>query len=398
MGDEMKSKRLLTNNRRSKIILYLSTVLLGLSAGLLLFFVIVHDILGYDIKFESLFSNLSKKSGNIEVDESQQLNEGSTDSGDGVELPNEITSELIESDEGEAQENNEIISENRFLRSSSSYGRWAEGTLPVAEVVIPEISYDQASSPANNAPIPIRQECTGSFLRQIEVNGELFCALDVPYVNQSLNSNGAFTQNPSGIGDVNYMCTTASSVMIAGYYNKLQYQSLDELREHMYMSKSNPPLVKDNVISFRGRDIKLCTDGAFALTSFNYSTGISHCNWSHNIDVYPKYLGLSVVNISLNYDNIANNLTNGNPILMSISPRDDLAGGIWEYHSVVVTGFSIQGTEHKILLNDPFRDLSAKYNNTCGGLTLGPEMSGYNSVYSFDNPICARANYAWVMY
>lgn len=397
------------NYKNRKVLIYISTILLGLSAGLLLTFVIFNDILGYEIDIKSLFTlrNLVVENSDINNQNDDPDTAENNDDSSSLVSPNEITadgstepnqSNQDNQNNQESDRDTENKSQNRFLKSSDLYGQWAVGYLPVAEVVIPEISYDQASSPASHTVIPIRQECTGPYLRQIAVGSDQFCVLDVPYVNQSLDSRGVFTQNPSGVGDVNYMCTTAASVMIAGYYNKVQYQTVDELREHMYMSKSNPELVKDNVINFKGRDIKLCTDGAFGLTSFNYSTGQSHCNWSHNIDVYPKYLGLSVVNISLNYDNIANNLTNGSPIMMSISPRDDLAGGIWEYHSVVVTGFSIQGSEHKILLNDPFRDLSEKNNDTCGGLTLGPSMSGYNSVYNFDNPVCARANYAWVIY
>ena len=159
--------------------------MLGLSAGLLLAFVIFNDILGYEIDIKSLFTlrNLVVENSDVNNQNDDPDTAENNDDSSSLVSPNEITadgstepnqSNQDNQNNQESDRDTENKSQNRFLKSSDLYGQWAVGSLPVAEVVIPEISYDQASSPASHTVIPIRQECTGPYLRQIAVGSDHF--------------------------------------------------------------------------------------------------------------------------------------------------------------------------------------------------------------------------------
>jgi hypothetical protein len=238
--------------------------------------------------------------------------------------------------------------------------------------------------------------CTSN-LMEINLNGETFCSLNVPYINQSLNSNGEFTQDPSGRDDVNYMCTAASEIMIAAYYKKITYTDLDNLREHLYMSQSSPELVAGNTIHIGNEAITLCTNGAFGITSYDINTGISECNWNNNIELYPQYLGLHMEQIDTNFTEIKATIDSGMPILMFIAPYDQLAGGIFESHFVVVKGYSL--TEEVLLLNDPFSDINTLSDDgLCMGLSASPKLTGENSIFSLNDSACSYANAMYKIY
>jgi hypothetical protein len=248
-------------------------------------------------------------------------------------------------------------------------------------------------TPTPTAPSP----CTENFLEPRTVNGTTYCALKVPYFNQNLNAEGIYTNEQTNTVNVAYMCTAASEVMIAGYYNKVSFTNTDELREHMYSSLSSKGLTKGNTVYVDDTPITLCIDGAFGLTSFDPDTGVSECNWNNNVEYYPEYLGLTIQQADFSFDNIVSEINKGHAMLLSISPYDQTAGDIYESHFVVVKGYSLDG--QKLLLNDPFRDLNVKtVDGLCGGLSLSAQLDGENSVYDINNPECSVANAIWSIY
>ncbi|MEI6887395.1 MAG: C39 family peptidase [bacterium] len=241
-------------------------------------------------------------------------------------------------------------------------------------------------------------ECKNSELSEFEQNGIQYCRLNVPYFNQVLNSSGVETLDPSGLGRVSYMCTAAASVMIMGYYNRLTYTTTDELREHMYKSLSVDGLKKGNTVKVNGTNIKLCMDGAFALTSYDPLNGKSNCNWNSNVNVYFNYLGYKLFNVSSKFDDIVKEIDKGRPILFAIAPVDQIANKV-ESHYVVVKGYSVTEGKKILLLNDPDRDLN-KLNDQgkCAGLSFPPSLDGENSIFDFNSHKCTQINNFYSIY
>lgn len=239
-------------------------------------------------------------------------------------------------------------------------------------------------------------DCGSKYLKPLIVNDELFCSLDVPYINQSLNSAGMFTQDPSGKGDVDHMCTAAASVMVGAYYDKLKYENLDQLREHIYKSQTSTDLVAGNTVTVDGYKIKLCIDGAFGITSFDVVEKKSKCNWNNNYYLYLDYLGIKAREMGESYANAVAELKMGRPVFSQIKPYDELAGGVYQGHFIVIKGFSTVEGSQRLLLNDPYRDLNVKSEEgKCGGLTILANRNGYNSVFDYNNHPCSKIGYFW---
>ena len=235
--------------------------------------------------------------------------------------------------------------------------------------------------------------CSATYLLPVTIDGIKFCSLDVEYFNQVLNSNSEVTQDPSGNGDVYFMCTAASSVMIMGYHNELIFNNSDELREHMYSSGSSKELIAGNTVTVSNIAIELCMDGAFALTSYDYETGQSMCNWNNNIELYFKYFDYKIKKLNPTFEAVKAEIDANRPVFMHIAPYDQLGGNIYESHFVVVKGYSVENGRQILLLNDPDRDMNVKtQDGLCGGLSLGPSLDGEDSFYDFNYHPCLKAN------
>lgn len=240
--------------------------------------------------------------------------------------------------------------------------------------------------------------CPNEKLKPIKVQDKVFCTLEVPYTNQNLNSQAKFEQDPSGKGDVRMMCAAAANVMVAGYYGKIKYTDYDDLREHLYKAKSAPALQAGAVVNVAGYNIKLCMDGAFALTSYSLSTGKSMCNYNNNVDFYLRYFGLKSRVVTVKYADIVKELKLGNPIVFNLQPHDQLAGGIYESHYVVIKGYNVDASSNEVLLNDPYSDMTLKSDGKCMGLTGAARLKGENSIYNTKTPVCARSGMAFAIY
>ncbi|MEI7579351.1 MAG: C39 family peptidase [bacterium] len=187
------------------------------------------------------------------------------------------------------------------------------------------------------------------------LEGERAKIIAAPYFNQWLEpDNSKFPK------DGWMMCGAASAVIVAGYYNKLNYNLSDQhdLKKFMY-SDSGQGISGTKCGSDKG--------GAFEYTNYG-------CNQSYlgGIQNYLAHFGLNSRKIS-SFDDIVYSIDHGNPVIYSYGQYGDSNFG----HIATIVGY----TEDKqnIVVQDT-------YTNT---VKFGRKWSGYNdgkfSVYPFSS-------------
>jgi hypothetical protein len=228
------------------------------------------------------------------------------------------------------------------------------------------------------------------------INGQRAKVLDVPYFNQLLDSNGK-ANPPEGW----FMCGAASSVMVAGYFNKIDYDknNPNSLKENMYKNNAQGINATCSGYTLEGR--KYTYGGAFGLTNYT-------CNqsWNGGIIKYLKNRGLwgtylygkpidekgsdatnrdgsfQTQKFKFGFQEIKNSIDNGRPIVLSVVINSYAYNGkeiINLDHILVIVGYTDDG---KIIVNDTFKNIQAKNSN--GRYDLEYDFSGNNATYDLN--------------
>jgi len=191
------------------------------------------------------------------------------------------------------------------------------------------------------------------------IDGVTAVVLDVPYFNQYLEPDG--TKKPS---DGWKMCGAASAVMVAGYYDSLEYDLDDEytLKKYEY-SKSGQDWIKT----------KSCGGGAFGVTSGG------SCSSSTPDGIMKYTLGQSERKYAfinkLEFTTIKYSIDQKRPVFVDIG--DDLAKkGDSFGHILLVIGYTSDG---RLIVNDPYTNLE-KY-----GRDWVDYSSGHAVVYEYNS-------------
>ena len=207
-------------------------------------------------------------------------------------------------------------------------------------------------------PVTAYPEALSGSLTPTSLEGVEAFVLDVPYFNQWLDSDGVVGPTNT-ISNAAYplgqiICGAASSTMVAGYYQVLDYSSPNDLKSYATQDKG---LGLPNYCSAYG-----VTGGAFGIT------GRGYCNQSSfaGISEYLAYLGLQTKYISRNQ--IPQFVSAGHPVIVSISAPLG--------HIFVVKGYTADG---RFVASDPFGDLN--------NVSAGYSYRGNNALYDFDNPL-----------
>ncbi|MGL4758607.1 MAG: C39 family peptidase [Patescibacteria group bacterium] len=189
------------------------------------------------------------------------------------------------------------------------------------------------------------------FVLQSNANTTVMKQLNVPYVNQCLQRDQR-TLYPNQIGSepnrqiCKNMCLTAAAVMVAGYFDKVNFDrnNTDTLKEFMINDPDIPERVQNGGLQI---------GGAFALTSYPSYNGNHVDNHAHGLIDYAKRKGLETSGIMWipAQENDAKNfiynaakaaIDRGNPLIMSTKT-----------HARVVIGYTNDG---KIVAHDSFRN------------------------------------------
>ena len=174
--------------------------------------------------------------------------------------------------------------------------------------------------------------------------------LNVPYINQCLQNEGTFLY-PNMIGSepnrqiCKNMCLTSASVMVAGYFGKVNYNgNVDTLKEFLINDPDIPERVKNGGLQI---------GGAFALTSYAGVNGDHIDNHAQGLVDYAKRKGLDTNGIqwipsvkeeakTYIYNNAKAAIDRGNPVIISTKT-----------HARVIIGYTNDG---KIVVHDSFRN------------------------------------------
>jgi hypothetical protein len=189
-------------------------------------------------------------------------------------------------------------------------------------------------------------------------SGLSYKTLNVPYANQWVNKDGTYA--PRNIIDgweMGWMtCGATASVMIAGYYGKLQYSDDKSLKEYVYKDKGqNLP----NYCGYNG-----VSGGAFGVTAKGY------CNQSSSggIIEYFRIIGLKSKYLNYSFESIRDSIDQGKPIILSIyAPLS---------HILVIKGYTENG---QVIVNDSFGDQTKSIKDY--------SFSGENAIYNLDSGI-----------
>ena len=189
-------------------------------------------------------------------------------------------------------------------------------------------------------------------------SGIVYKSLNVPYTNQWINKDGTYA--PRNIVDgweMGWMtCGATASVMVAGYYGKLQYSDDKSLKEYVYKDKGQ------NLPNYCGYNGVL--GGAFGVTAKGY------CNQSSSggIIEYFVRIGLKAKYLSYSFERIRTSIDQGKPIILSIyAPLG---------HILVIKGYTENG---QVIVNDSFGDQTKSITDY--------SFSGENAVYNLDSGI-----------
>jgi hypothetical protein len=187
-------------------------------------------------------------------------------------------------------------------------------------------------------------------------SGVAYKSLNVPYTNQWINKDGSYA--PRNIVDdweMGWMtCGATSSVMVAGYFGKLQFSDDKTLKEYVYTDKGqNLP----NYCGYNG-----VAGGAFGVTARGY------CNQSSGAGMieYLTLIGLKTRYLGYSFSNIATSIDQGKPIILGISAPLG--------HILVIKGYTADG---RVIVNDPFGDETKS--------TTTYSFSGENALYDLDS-------------
>lgn len=212
------------------------------------------------------------------------------------------------------------------------------------------------------------------------LNGKKAKILDVPYFNQYLEPNGSY--NPSGGW---YMCGAASSVMVAGYFDKLNYDKNDEHSLKKYMYSDSGQGISQSCGPDKG--------GAFGLTNYRCSQ-----NWNGGIVKYLESRGLEwnyiagtpvnssgvkvgVPQGSLTFAKIKKSIDSGKPVIIGFRVSNYAGSKDPLGHIAVISGYTTEKVNGKVeeylVMNDPFRNIQQveirKY-----------DYNGKNALYRLD--------------
>jgi Peptidase_C39 like family len=175
-------------------------------------------------------------------------------------------------------------------------------------------------------------------------------SLNVPYINQCLQKDGAFLY-PNMIGSeanrqiCKNMCLTSASVMVAAFFGKINYNgNTDVLKEALISDPDIPERVKNG---------NLQIGGAFALTSYPGANGDHIDNHAQGLIDYAKRKGLDTNGIQwipadkeqarqYIFNQAKASIDRGNPMIMSTKT-----------HARVIIGYTNDG---KVLVHDSFRN------------------------------------------
>ena len=197
------------------------------------------------------------------------------------------------------------------------------------------------------------------------IKGKEAKVLDVPYFNQNLDADNRRDVSPWYGGQV---CGAASSVMIAGYYGKINYDKNDPVNTlRPYVFLDNPVAGKDGVTKqLQSIPKGTCGGGAYGVTKYGECTNGS---LAQSIQKYLDRVGISnESNLDYNFLEIKKSIDKGKPIIVDIKKPIG--------HYFVIVGY-IKDT-NKVVVNDPYRDLQ---NNSNGPY----DTSGKWAVYDLNN-------------
>jgi hypothetical protein len=194
-------------------------------------------------------------------------------------------------------------------------------------------------------------------LTETSLNGITAKVLNVPYFNQWINSDGktgpttSIAGNSYPLGQI--ICGAASSTMIAGYYKKIPFSNIDDLKSNAFQNNTQnlPNYCKDQGVP----------GGAFGVTAKGY------CNQSSfaGISEYFSLIGLKAQTVGL--IQIVPAINNGFPLILSLNAPLG--------HILVIKGYTNDG---RIVTNDPFGDLN--------NLSAGYSFKGNNAIYDLNDP------------
>lgn len=222
------------------------------------------------------------------------------------------------------------------------------------------LNYDGLSSEFGNSLMVEKAEF-------INLQGKEAKVLDVPYFNQYLEPDGSYYPEWGWV-----MCGAASSVMTAGYFNKLEYDRSDEHSLKKYMYSDNGQGIEETCGYNRG--------GAFGLTNLN-------CNQNSRDGIvrYLKNRGLNyefydgfAVDIngyitshspdSLTFEKVKESIDAGKPLILSFQ-------GYGIGHIFVIKGYTSDGF---IIVNDSYKDVQNS--------NSGYSYNGMNAIYKLEVP------------
>ncbi len=207
----------------------------------------------------------------------------------------------------------------------------------------------------------------------INLKGHQAKVLPVPYFNQWLKPNGSY-HPPQG----KWMCGAASSVMVAGYFGKLDYDKNNEYSLKKYMYSDNGQGITTTCGHLMG--------GAFGLTNYT-------CNqsWAPGMQKYAEHHGLKwrylagtvrdsrgvypidpntggYINESrLTFQEVQDSIDNGRPIIIGFK-RGNIG------HIIPIIGYTSDG---KIVVNDSYKDVQ----NSAGSYS----NNGKHAIYNLDD-------------
>ncbi|MFW5720124.1 MAG: C39 family peptidase [Candidatus Dojkabacteria bacterium] len=207
----------------------------------------------------------------------------------------------------------------------------------------------------------------------INLKGHQAKVLPVPYFNQWLEPNGSY-HPPKG----KWMCGAASSVMVAGYFGKLDYDKNNEYSLKKYMYADNGQRITTTCGHLMG--------GAFGLTNYT-------CNqsWAPGMQKYAEHHGLKwrylagtvrdsrgvypidpntggYINESrLTFEEVRDSIDNGRPIIIGFK-RGNIG------HIIPIIGYTSDG---KIVVNDSYKDVQ----NSAGSYS----NNGKHAIYNLDD-------------
>jgi Peptidase_C39 like family len=199
-----------------------------------------------------------------------------------------------------------------------------------------------------------------SGLNLADLNGVKAYVLDVPYINQYLDSKDKASPDiklPNGKLLGSSTCGAVSSVMIAAYYGLIKFSSEDDLRSYVYQDRGQ---------GFTSLCSKYGIEGAFGQTSlgsnceFNTAGGIGQY-----FDHYKVSMGY--VSQSLTFETAKPILDKNNPIIIFYCISEEIC------HIAVVVGY----TETKqLVINDPWTNV--------GSGDQSWSHKGYHAIYNPD--------------